>query len=139
MKQAIKKSGQGAEGFSATDQWVWDHFQFLVPHIVETERRNVASFKSKLNSVTDSSTSHAAAVVVQSSSEAEGDTHGPNPPPMLPIPVQDETVAIGKYYPFCIIILFLLFIKLEFELFKLSLNHRKQFLNFTLFYSQGPC
>lgn len=100
------KSGQGAEGFSATDQWVWDHFQFLVPHIVETERRNVASFKSKLNWVTDSSTSHAAAVVVQSSSEADGDTHGPNPSPMLPIPVQDETVVLFILYNYFIFVIY---------------------------------
>ncbi|KAH3810009.1 hypothetical protein DPMN_138391 [Dreissena polymorpha] len=30
------------------DQWVWDNFQFLVPHIVDVQRRNVVSFKSKI-------------------------------------------------------------------------------------------
>ncbi|KAH3716011.1 hypothetical protein DPMN_058727 [Dreissena polymorpha] len=46
--KASKKSGLSDEVFSATDQWVWDNFQFLVPHIVDVQRRNVVSFKSKI-------------------------------------------------------------------------------------------
>ena len=100
LKQAKKKSGQGAEGFSATDQWAWENFQFLVPHIVETERRNVVSFKSKLNLNTDSSAPGETPVVSQSCSEAEDDTRASTPNLSGPSKElsggQDETATLGE-------------------------------------------
>ena len=109
LKQAMKKSGQGAEGFSATDEWVWDKFQFIVPHIVDVKPRNIVSFKSKLNFATDPSTSDAAPMGSQSSSDAETDT--PPAPPLHQVATagkgptvvtvstrssEDDTFAIGR-------------------------------------------
>ena len=48
LKQLAKKSGQAAEGFTPTEQWIWKNSQFLAPHISEIKPRNLVSFKSKL-------------------------------------------------------------------------------------------
>ena len=51
LKQLAKKSGQGADIFTPTEQWIWDisWWQFLAPHISEVQRRNVVSLRAKVN------------------------------------------------------------------------------------------
>ncbi|KAJ8245796.1 hypothetical protein GJAV_G00260410 [Gymnothorax javanicus] len=48
LKKAVTKSGQAADSFTATEQWIWERFQFLLEHITQMPRRTVASFTARL-------------------------------------------------------------------------------------------
>ncbi|KAH3876179.1 hypothetical protein DPMN_000014 [Dreissena polymorpha] len=93
LKQTSKKSGLSDEVFSATDQWVWDNLQFLVPHIVDVQRRNFVSFMSEIPTSNASLTS-------QQSTDAEGDSpapsiKSPSSPKRSLSPSRDNTGTLG--------------------------------------------
>ena len=91
LKQLAKKSGQGADTFTPTEQWIWDKWQFLAPHISEVQRRDVVSLRAKVNPASTVPSSQAASSGPEPEPEPESE-----PAPTESIPAVIATPSTSQ-------------------------------------------